>query len=330
MATPMRTLGPTGREVSALGLGGWAIGGPFLMNDLPDGYGDVDDAESLRAIRRAVELGVTLFDTADVYGTGHSERIFGQGLGRDRDQVVIATKFGFTYDEAGRRITGTDLSPDYIRRACEASLRRLGTDRIDLYQLHVNEAPVEAADEIFATLDGLVDKGLIRAYGWSTDFPERARTLAGRPAAAAVQHELNVLTDAPEMLAVCDELGVASLSRLPLAMGLLTGKFTADTKLASNDVRATPHEWMNLFRDGRPAPGLLDRLTAIREVLISGGRTLAQGALAWILARSPITIPIPGCRSVAQVEDNFGALAHGPLTAEQLAEIDKLLDRQPA
>jgi aryl-alcohol dehydrogenase-like predicted oxidoreductase len=146
MTTTTRKLGRTGPEVSAIGLGCWAIGGPFIFEGKPDGWGTVDDAESIRAINRAVDLGVTLFDTADAYGTGHSERVLGRALRGRRDDVVIATKFGYTYDESRRTITGTDVSAGYIRRACAASLVRLGTDYIDLYQLHVGDVEPAFAD----------------------------------------------------------------------------------------------------------------------------------------------------------------------------------------
>jgi aryl-alcohol dehydrogenase-like predicted oxidoreductase len=123
-----RMLGRSEIEASAMGLGCWAIGGPFLLDGKPDGWGMIDDAESLRAIQRAIDLGVTFFDTADVYGTGHSERILGQAIKGQRDKVIIATKFGYTYDEAQREITGKNITPKYIRWACEASLRRLQTN----------------------------------------------------------------------------------------------------------------------------------------------------------------------------------------------------------
>src|ERR687896_1788349 len=130
-----RALGArSGLETSALGLGCWAIGGPWTFNGDPAGWGEVDDNESIRAIRRALELGVTFFDTADVYGTGHSERVLGRALAGRRDDVVIATKFGNTYDASARVLTGADVSPAYIGWVCRASLDRLGTDRIDLYQ----------------------------------------------------------------------------------------------------------------------------------------------------------------------------------------------------
>lgn len=163
-----RTLGRSGITVSAMGLGCWAIGGPFLLDGKADGWGGVDDDESVRAIRRAVDLGVTFFDTADVYGAGHSERVLGRALRGIRDRAVIATKFGYTFEESSREITGTDTSAAYIRQACAASLRRLGTDRIDLYQCRVWSIPVAAVDDLIGALDDLREDGLIRAYGWST------------------------------------------------------------------------------------------------------------------------------------------------------------------
>jgi aryl-alcohol dehydrogenase-like predicted oxidoreductase len=287
----------------------------------------VDDEESVRAIHRALELGATFFDTADVYGAGHSERVLGRALAGRRDEVLIATKFGNSFDEASREITGSDASPDAVRLACEASLRRLGTDRIDLYLFHLSEYDPGPAAEVRDVLEELVADGMIRTYGWSTDDPARARVFAQGRHCAAVEHELNVLQDAPAMLALCESAGLASVIRSPLAMGLLTGKFDESSRLGAADIRGDPPDWLKYFRDGQPAPEWLEKLTAVREVLASGGRTLAAGALAWILARSDRTIPIPGFRTVAQVEDDLGALDHGPLTPEQLHEIDALLGR---
>ncbi len=299
MTTATRRLGRTGPAVGAIGLGCWAIGGPFLLDGRPDGWGAVDDAESVRAINRALDLGVTLFDTADVYGTGHSERVLGRALRGRRDTAVIATKFGYTYDETHRAVTGTDISPAYVRRACAASLLRLGTDHIDLYQLLVGDAGTPEVEDTFAVLEDLVDEGLIRAYGWSTDDPRRAAMLRGHRGALAAQFSINVLSDAPGMLDACTDSGLAALARTPLAMGLLTGKFDAGSRLPADDVRGSGHTWVGYFNDGRPDRGHLDRLAAIREILTSRGRTLAQGALAWVLARAEHTVPIPGFKSVA-------------------------------
>jgi aryl-alcohol dehydrogenase-like predicted oxidoreductase len=323
-----RTLGRSGIDVSAVGFGCWAIGGPFGRGEASSGWGDVNDDESIAAIRRGLELGVTFFDTADVYGTGHSETVLGRALGADRDGVAIATKFGNTFEEGTGRALASDVSADYIRRACEASLRRLGTDRIDLYQCHVGNLDRGTADDVAATLERLCDEGLIRAYGWSTDDAERAGWWADGDRCASVQHHLNVLEDAPEMLALCERAGLASIDRGPLAMGLLSGKFGPDSRLGRDDVRGSGAAWLTAFdAEGRPKPEFLDRLAAIREALTSDGRTLVQGALGWIWARSARTVPIPGFKSVGQAEENAGALAHGPLPVERMAEIDDLLGR---
>ena len=333
-----RRLGKSGPTVGPMGIGTWAIGGPFTSGEgcryptnAPLGYGEVDDALSLRALHCALDLGVTLFDTADAYGTGHAERILGRALKGRRDRAVIATKFGNSYDETTRRLTGTDVSPGYVREACEASLRRLQTDWIDLYQLHVGGLPTDQAEGVADSLERLRDEGLIRFYAWSTDDPERAALFGARAGAVAVQFDMNVFEDAPAMLAVCDRHDQAAIVRQPLAMGFLSGKFAANARLPDNDIRSRPPSWLRYFEEGgRPVAAWRERLEAIREVLTSGGRSLAQGALAWIWARNPRTIPIPGIRTVEQVEDNVGAVAFGPLDAPQMQEIERLLGRSRA
>ena len=323
-----RELGRCGIVVSGIGLGCWAIGGPFWRGDVPVGWGEVDDDESIRAIQRAFDLGVNFFDTADVYGTGHSERILGRALADIRDQVVIATKFGNVFDENTRQITGSSSDPAYIRQACEASLTRLGTDYIDLYQLHSGGLSIEDARPVRQTLEALVAEGKIRAYGWSTDDPERARFFAEGEHCTSVQHQMNVLVDAPEIVELCEKRNLASINRGPLAMGLLSGKYDETSKLPDNDVRGeNAPSWMKYFKDGRPNPVFLEKLDAIREILTADGRTLVQGALGWLWARSDQTVPIPGFRTVAQVEENAKAMELGPLSDEQVAAIDNLLDR---
>jgi aryl-alcohol dehydrogenase-like predicted oxidoreductase len=320
----MRVLGKSGIEVSAIGFGCWAIGGPFYRDGSPAGWGEVDDDESAAALRRALELGITFFDTADVYGTGHSEMVLGQALAGHRDEVVISTKFGNVFDPARQTITSADASPGHIHQACRDSLARLGTDRIDLYQLHLGDLPAGQADDALAALEDLVTAGLILSYGWSTDDPERAAQFGKGAHGTAVQHEMNVLADAPDMLAVCDAFDLASVNRGPLAMGLLTGKYGAADQVPGDDVRANA-PWMRYFSGGHPAPDWLARLDAVRDVLTSGGRTPAQGALGWLLARSPRTVPIPGIRTVAQAEQNAAALDFGPLTPVQMTDIARLL-----
>jgi aryl-alcohol dehydrogenase-like predicted oxidoreductase len=327
--TTTRTLGRTGIEVSALGFGCWAIGGEWQAVDgRPLGWGKVDDEESVRAVRRALDLGVTFFDTADTYGAGHSERVLGRALGKRRKDVVVATKWGNLFDEETRTRTGADDTPAYARRALTASLTRLGTDHVDLYQLHLSDADPERAAELRDTCEEFVREGLIRAYAWSTDDPTRAAVFAAGEHCAAVQHAVNVLQDAPDMLALCEEADLASVNRSPLAMGLLTGKRRAGEALEAGDIRSRPPAWLQGFGEGSGAdPDWLARVDALKDVLTSGGRTLAQGALAWLWARSPRTVPIPGFRSVAQAEQNAGALEKGPLTAEQMAEVDRVLGR---
>jgi aryl-alcohol dehydrogenase-like predicted oxidoreductase len=323
-----RHLGRSGIQVSAMGLGCWAIGGPFWAGETPVGWGEVDDQESIRAIHRALDLGVTFFDTADVYGTGHSERVLARALAGKRDKAVIATKFGNKFDEASRQMTGSDASPGYIRKACEASLQRLNTEFIDLYQLHLNDYAPERGEEVRDTLEELVRAGKIRAFGWSTDFIDRARIFAVGPHCTAIQHQMNVLDDAPAMVALCEELQLASINRGPLAMGLLTGKYHAHTSVSVDDVRGSKSpDWMKYFKDGKPNVEWLKKLDAIRQILTSSGRSLSQGALAWIWGRTPQTIPIPGFRTVAQVEENCAAMQFGPLSADQMKEINTLLGR---
>ncbi len=311
-----------------LGFGCWAIGGPFGRPGAPSGWGEVDDDESIAAIRRGLELGVTFFDTADAYGTGHSEKILGKALAGDRDRVAIATKFGNTFDEGTGMMTGVDLSTAYIRRACEASLRRLGTDRIDLYQCHVADLDAEQSEPVIHALEELREDGLIRGFGISTHDPDVAAPWAAHEGCNGLQHALNVLEDAPQMLELTASHGLASLAQRPLAMGLLSGKFDDRTRLPSDDVRASGAAWLTAFDpEGRPRREFLDALAAIRETLTADGRTLVQGALGWLWARADNIIPIPGFKTVAQAEENAGALAYGPLPEESVREIDALLGR---
>jgi len=307
--TMTRSLGRSGRMVSALGFGCWAIGGPWQSDGQPAGWGEVDDQESVAAIRRAVDLGVSLFDTADVYGCGHSERVLGRALAGVRDRVVVATKFGLVFDERRRTSGGVDVSPAAIRRACEASLRRLGTDRIDLYQLHPGEVDVAAAEPVLATLEQLVAEGKVVHYGTSVEAPEMVRVFATGASCVAAQQQFNVFGGNQETLRLCERLGLASLCRSPLAMGLLTGKYRPGERLGRDDVRAATPYW-DYFKPGR-MEAWLEQVAAIREVLTAGGRSLAQGALAWLWSRSAVTIPIPGFKTVAQAEENARAMAFG-------------------
>ncbi len=320
-----RTLGRSGIEVSALGLGCWAIGGPFILEGLPDGWGDVDDRESIRALHAAFDLGVNFVDTADAYGVGHSEQVVGQAIAGRRSSVVVSTKFGYFGNESTKTLHGVNLDPNYVERACDASLKRLQTDYIDLYLLHVWEIGLTQIGPILNALDQLVKKGKIRTYGWSTDLVDGAAAFLKRPDCSVIEHDMNVFSDAPEMVQLCQANHLASVNRTPLAMGMLSGKFTKDSNLPKDDVRGAGHGWVRYFKDGKPDPAFLKMLDGVREVLVSGGRTLAQGALAWLWGRSENTIPIPGFKSVKQAEENAKAMAFGPLSKQQMNEVDALL-----
>lgn len=327
-----RTLGRSGIEVSALGLGCWAIGGPWTLNGHQSGWSKVDDAESLRALQHAMDLGVNFFDTAANYGAGHSERVLGQAVKGRRGEVVIATKFGYDVDEVSKSVAHYDEQESdsnvasRLRRDLEASLKRLGTDYIDVYQLHVWGLSIPRALEARDVLEQLVREGKIRTYGWSTDRSDAVEAFSTSPSCSVVQQQVSVLDGNPILLALCERLNLASIIRGPLGMGVLTGKYAPDATFPADDIRhhAT---WHPAFKNGKPSQDWLDKLAAIRDLLASGGRTLAQGALAWLWSRSPVTVPIPGFRTLAQVEENCHAMQFGPLPADQMAEIERILGR---
>jgi aryl-alcohol dehydrogenase-like predicted oxidoreductase len=320
-----RRLGRSGIQISALGLGTARIGGlDWQRHDLTVRYQQDQVDAAIRAIHRALDLGIDFFDTADVYGGGHSERILGQALAGRRHQMVIATKFGETFDEVTGQSTEEELSPAYIRRACQASLRRLDTDYIDLYLLHIRDYDLERAEEVRDTLEYLVDEGMIRHYGWSTDDLERARFFAQASHCTAIEHRLNILMDAPEMLALCEEYDLASINRIPLALGMLSGRWTASTQLPDDDRRSEFFEIPKFLED-------LERVRAMGQVLTRDGRSYVQAALGWIWARSPRTVPVPGFRTVAHVEEDAEAIRLGPLSEKQMHEIRRFtLERDRA
>ena len=327
-----RRLGRSGIEVSAVGMGCWAIGGPWNFLSSPAGWSVVDDAESVRAVHAAIELGAIFFDTAANYGCGHSERILGQAVKGKRDQVVIATKFGYEVDEVNKNVNpygekeeDSDVAA-HLRRDIEASLKRLDTDYVDVYQLHVWGLSIERALQARDVLEELVQEGKVRTYGWSTDRPDAVEAFSTSPNCGVVQQQLNIFDGNMELLALCERLDLASINRGPLGMGVLTGKFNPETTFSNDDVRKHA-KWFPGLKDGKPSQEWLDALDAIREVLTNKGRTLTQGALAWIWGRSSKTVPIPGFKTVKQVEENCKAMEFGPLTSEQLAEIDQILGR---
>jgi aryl-alcohol dehydrogenase-like predicted oxidoreductase len=326
-----RHLGRSNLAVSALGLGCWAIGGPWDWLEADGsresvGWGQVDDAESIRAIHYALDAGINFFDTAANYGCGHSERILSQAIAGRPDKVILATKFGYLVNEEPRIVMDTEEILTCIRQACEGSLRRLQTDYIDLYQSHVGDYDPEKAAAVRDVLESLVGEGRIRWYGWSTDNPEGARVFAQGAHCTAIQHFLNMARqrdDLPQMLAVCEEYDQASIIRSPLVMGMLTGKFNVDMTFPTDDVRST---WD--LRAGR-TPQNIQRTETVRKMFAEAGdpRTQAQIALAWIWTRSPRTIPIPGFKTIAQVKENIQVMEFGCLSDEQMREIGEIFER---
>ena len=320
-----RTLGKSKLEVSALGMGCWAVGGPWTWaqpgrDPYPAGWGNTDDDESIRAIHAALELGVNFFDTAANYGAGHSEVILGHALKGRRDEVVIATKFGHIINQQEKTVYGDpDLIVKNVRTDVENSLRRLQTDFIDIYQLHEGDYNPDLAPELQSILEELVEAGKIRWYGWSTDLVDRARIFAPGAHCTSIQFRLNAIYDNPEMRSVCAEFDLAGINKDPLNKGILTGKFTSASTFPENDIRS-----MAKFSE----PRIVERLRVVdelRDIFTSNGRTMAQGALAYIWGLDERMVPIPGFKSVAQVRENAGALQYGPLTESQVQEVQRIV-----
>lgn len=321
-----RILGKSGIEVSAMGLGCWAIGGPWDFSNGGEtyaaGWGKVDDAESIWAIHAGLDLGVNFLDTAANYGAGHSERILAKALEGKRDQVVIATKFGFLVDEKSKVVRTDDaVLVENIRRDCESSLRRLNTDYIDIYQLHQGGLDPEKAPAVMDVLEDLVDEGKIRWYGWSTDSSERAAIFAEGEHCTSIQFDLNVYRDNPETRRICAEKHLGGINKSPLNRGILTGKFDSDSQFPEDDIRHGVN-----FSEGVAAERL-QQLNLVRDVLTAKGHTLAQASLAYIWALDPNMVPIPGFRSVQQVTENAGAMEKGPLSQDQVDRIHEILGR---
>ncbi|HEX6269073.1 MAG TPA: aldo/keto reductase [Anaerolineales bacterium] len=322
-----RTLGKSKLEVSALGMGCWAIGGPWTWaqpgkEPYPAGWGNTDDDESVRAIHAALDMGVNFFDTAANYGAGHSEVVLGRGLKGKRDQVVIATKFGHIVNEKGKTVYGDpDQIINNVRIDVENSLRRLQTDFIDIYQLHEGGYDPNLALELQSTLEELVSAGKIRWYGWSTDIVESARAFADGAHCTSIQFRLNAIYDNPEMRQLCADFDLGGINKDPLNKGILTGKFSSTSTFPENDIRSRAN-----FSD----PEIVKRLKLVdelRDILTSDGRTMAQGALAYIWALDERMVPIPGFKSMGQVRENASALQFGPLTVSQVKEVQSIVGR---
>lgn len=320
-----RTLGRSGIEVSALGMGCWAIGGPWTWHNpgedpWPAGWGKVDDQESIRAIHAALDLGVNLFDTAANYGAGHSERVLGEALNGRRDQAVIATKFGHIVNEDAKVVyRDDDRILKNVRSDVENSLRRLQTEVIDVYQLHQGSYSAEMAPELMGILEDLVDQGKIRWYGWSTDLVDRAATFAEGEHCTSIQFQLNALFDNSEMRALCGEQDLAGINKDPLNRGILTGKFTPDSEFPEDDIRSEAD-----FH-GERLVKRLETVERLRGVLTSSGRSMAQGALAYIWAIDPRMVPIPGFRTVKQVQENAAAMQFGPLSDDAVEQVQQIV-----
>jgi aryl-alcohol dehydrogenase-like predicted oxidoreductase len=317
-----------GREIPALGLGCWAIGGPFYSGETPLGWGEVDDRQSIAAIHRAADLGIRFFDTAQAYGTGHSEAVLGEAL-EARPDVLVGTKIGVGINPLTKQVTGNDISPAAIEASIDASLKRLRRDTIDLIHLHLNSLPIAEAEAVFDTLDALKAKGKIGAYGWSTDYPDRAEAFASRASFVSVQHAMNVFFRAETVLPIIERRGLLSINRSPLAMGLLSGKYAVGKAMDKSDIRSQSMDWMAYFKDGAAAPEYARQLDAVRALLQTDGRTLVQGAIGWLWARSSQTLPIPGFRTAEQVDDLAGALEKGPLPDSVMDEIERVIIREP-
>lgn len=307
-----RSLGAGGPTISAIGLG---------CMGMSEFYGPSDDADSLRTLERALELGISHFDTADTYGDGDNERLLGrfiaEGGAERRERMCIATKFGIVR-QAGQYERRIDNSPAYIRRACEASLQRLGVERIDLYYCHRRD-PAVPIEEVVGTLSELVAAGKVGRIGLSEVSAETLRRAAAVHPVAAVQSEYSLWSREPErgMLAACAELGSAFVAYSPLGRAFLTG--TVNTgNLPEGDFRK------HMPRFAAEAEAVNNQLVdGLHRFALARGMSNAQVALAWLLGKHPQVIPIPGTRRIGYLEQNTAATGYR-LTPEELAELDTL------
>jgi len=295
-----RDLGRTGIRVSAIGFGGWAIGGTTEASGTPFGWGQTFDDESLAAIRRARELGVTFFDTADSYGFGRSESLLGIVLSRHRQDVVIATKVGVVRTSSGE--LRKNFSRQHIFLAVDGSLKRLRSDYIDLYQMHNPTLEELSRGEIQDGMERLQDAGKIRFWGVSVSTPEEGLEIVRRSWGHALQVLYNVLNQAPanELFPAAKEKGYGIIARVPLASGLLTGKFRLDSVFPADDVRQN-------FLTPRRLQEALERVDEVKSILGKTTRSLAEGALRFVLANDAVSTTIPGAKSARQVEMNVAA-----------------------
>ncbi|MBP1873961.1 aryl-alcohol dehydrogenase-like predicted oxidoreductase [Ensifer adhaerens] len=318
-----RTLGKSGLEVSALGLG---------CMGLSYGYGPATEKQAaITLIRTAHERGVTFFDTAEAYGPYLNEELLGEALGPIRDKVVIATKFGFDFNEQGGQ-SGMNSRPDQIRKVADAALKRLKTDVIDLFYQHRVDPNVPIED-VAGTVKRLIDEGKVRHFGLSEAGPQTIRKAHAEQKVAALQSEYSLWWREPEaeILPLLEELGIGFVPFSPLGKGFLTGAINADTTFEAKDFRNVVPRFAPEARKANQAlVDLLAQIAARKEV------TPAKVALAWLLAQKPWIVPIPGTTKLHRLEENIGAAAVR-LSASDLDEIDSALaevtiegDRYPA
>lgn len=286
-----RSFGTTGLQVSEIGFGAWAIGG----NRFGNSYGPTEDATSLSALAAALEAGCTFFDTADVYGHGHSEELLGKALAGHRKDVVIATKVGGDFYHGSPR---TDFSDKYILFACEKSLERLKTDVIDVYQLHNPPLSLIERGDIFEPLEKLKSQGKIRFYGISIHDPREglAAMKAGKPSSIQVVYNLLKQDPAEDLFPEAKKRGVAIIAREPLHNGFLTGKYNRESRFPSGDIRCG---WPQDYLDD-----ILDSVARMKGML-KNGQTLPRAALKFCLEEEAVSVVIPGCKTVQQVEENM-------------------------
>ncbi len=290
-----RKLGAKGPEVSALGLG---------CMGMSEFYAGRDDAESRATLERALELGVTFFDTADMYGIGDNEELLAPFLAKHRDRIVLATKFGIVRDKSDPTVRGIDGSPGYVKKACEASLRRLGVDTIDLYYQHRKD-PATPIEETVGAMAELVKEGKVRFLGLSEVGPKHLAKACSVHPIAAVQSEYSLWTRDPEdgLLAACREHGAAFVAYSPLGRGFLTGQIQRFEDLGEDDYR----RYSPRFQGDNFAKNL-QLVKAVEAMAKDKGATPAQLALAWVLAKDDNVIPIPGTKHRRYLEQNVGAL----------------------
>jgi len=306
---PRRQLGRGGTTVSAIGLG---------CMGMSDFYGAADDAKSIETMHRALDLGVDFFDTADIYGPFTNEELVGRAIRDRRDRVVLATKFGNVRTADGKWL-GINGRPEYVRQSCDASLKRLGVDEIDLYYQHRVDLETPIEDTVGAMAE-LVNAGKVRHIGLSEAAPATIRRAQAVHPIAALQTEYSLWSRDPEgeLLDTCRELGIAFVAYSPLGRGFLTGRYRTIDDLDANDWRRN-----NPRFQGANFQKNLDLVDKVGELAKAKGRTPAQLALAWLLARGDHVIPIPGSTRIERVEENAGA-TRVVLTAEDIRALDAL------